>query len=115
VLFLFGTASLSIDDTAGQAINAREPFIAAFETSMRKASLTGTVPFGNVSVTSSNITRHRDLMPIASIVAHSANQNATLTYLLSVNEPATNGTVVDQPQNSKDGSANARRHATDAE
>ena len=75
---------------------------------MHEAGPTGIAPFGNVSVTSSNITRHQDLMLIASNVAHSANRNATLTYLLSVNEPAANGTTVDRPQNLKDGSANAR-------
>jgi len=107
VLFIFGTASLLIDDTAGQVINAREPVNAAFETSMHGAGPTGTAPFGNVSVTFSNITRHRDLMPIASNLAISVNQNATLAYLLSVNELAANGTAVDGPQNSKDGSANA--------
>ena len=86
------------------SVDATNPAHTVFTVSGLEGDETGTVTFTDAS-------GHQGVVPIASNGAYSANlsnlTDGTITYLLSVSDPAGNVTTVDPPLNLGDGSANA--------
>ena len=86
------------------SVDATNPTHTVFTVSGLEGDETGTVTFTDAS-------GHQGVVPIASNGAYSANlsnlTDGTITYLLSVSDPAGNVTAVDPPLNLGDGSANA--------
>ena len=86
------------------SVDATNPAQTVFTVSGLENDYAGTVTFTDAS-------GHHDVVPIASNGAYSANlsnlTDGTITYLLSVSDPAGNVITVDPPLNLGDGSATA--------
>jgi hypothetical protein len=99
-------ASLDTDSSLkpSLSVDATNPAHVTFTVSGLEPDYSGTVTFSDASGT-------RDVIPIESNGAYAANlsnlTNGTITYLLSVSDPAGNVITVDPPLNLGDGSTNA--------